>query len=163
VRRAIEAHLGSRDVARVIYGAIIGLALVVSLELHPPTAAQSLAAIVGTAIAVALAEIYSEIVGAEARNRRPVARSHLRETGAEAAAVMVGAGFPAVFFVLALAGVMEVTTAFTVAKWTGLGLLCFYGYAAARLSGAGAWKALWHAGAVGGIGLALIALKALLH
>ena len=38
VRGAIESHLGSAQVPRVIYGAIIGLALVVSLEDHPPRA-----------------------------------------------------------------------------------------------------------------------------
>jgi hypothetical protein len=32
MRQAIEAHLGSRQVARVIYGAIIGMAIVASLE-----------------------------------------------------------------------------------------------------------------------------------
>src|SRR5687768_1190646 len=36
VRRAIRAPLGSRQVARVIYGTIIGLALVVALGEHPP-------------------------------------------------------------------------------------------------------------------------------
>jgi hypothetical protein len=35
--RAIEAHLRSRDVAPVIYAAMIGQALVVELEQHPPT------------------------------------------------------------------------------------------------------------------------------
>src|SRR4051794_13259570 len=38
LRRAVDAHLGSRDVARVIYGSIIGLALVVALGQHPPSA-----------------------------------------------------------------------------------------------------------------------------
>src|SRR4051794_41513013 len=51
LRRAIAAHLGSRDVARVIYGAIVGLALVVGLEFHPPTAGQTIAAIAGAAVA----------------------------------------------------------------------------------------------------------------
>jgi len=163
VRAWLDAHLGSRDVARVIYGAIIGLALVVSLEIHPPTATQTIGAVLGTAIAVGLAEIYSEVIGAEARTRRPVERSHRREIAGEAAAVMAGAGFPAIFFVLAAAGAMKVDTAFTVAKWTGLGLLCAYGFAAARLSGSGRGRALMHSAAVGAVGLCLIAVKALLH
>jgi len=55
ISRAVEAHLGSRDVARVIYGAIIGLAIVVALQEHPPTAGQVAAALVGSAVAVGLA------------------------------------------------------------------------------------------------------------
>ena len=81
MRAAIEEHLGSRDVARVIYGTIIGLALVVALDQHPPTATQATAAIVVTAIAVGLAEMYSEFVATETRERRPVGRSEIRQQG----------------------------------------------------------------------------------
>src|SRR3954451_561348 len=95
LRDAVDAHLGSRDVARVIYGSIVGLALVVALEDHPPGAGQTAAALLGTALAVGLAEAYSEFVGTEARTRRPVERRQLRELLADSAAVTFGAGFPA--------------------------------------------------------------------
>jgi hypothetical protein len=62
VTRALEEHLGSGRVARVIYGAIIGLALVVSLEAHPPKAWVVAATLVTTALAVGLAELYSDFV-----------------------------------------------------------------------------------------------------
>jgi hypothetical protein len=39
----------------------------------------------------------------------------------------------------------------------------FYGFAAARLSGAGLTRSMGHAAAVGAIGAALIGLKALIH
>ncbi len=159
----IESHLGSRDVARVIYGAIIGLALVVALEEHPPTAGEAAAAVGGAALAVGLAEMYSELVGTEARTRRPVNRAQVRGLLVDAAAVTFGAGFPALFFVLAAAGVMDVALAFTLSKWTGLGLICAYGFLAGRLSGSTFGGALLHASAVGAIGGALIALKALVH
>lgn len=164
IRRAIEAHLASRDVARVIYGTIIGLALVVALEAHPPaTAGPVIAALVGTAFAVGFAEFYSEIVGGEARTRRPAHREQMAAVAAESAAVILGAGFPALFFVVAAIGWIELDTAFALAKWSGLGLLCVYGFLAARLSGAHLGAALLHASAVGAVGGALIVLKALLH
>jgi hypothetical protein len=163
VRRAIAAHLGSHDVSRVIYGAIIGLALVVALEAHPPTTAQAIAAIAGTAVAVGLAEVYSEVIGIEARTRRHVPLRQVRAIGVNAGAVIFGAGFPVAFFVLAAAGVFDIGLAFTLSKWTGLGLIGAYGYVAARLAGEGVRGALVHAAAVGAIGGALIALKALLH
>ena len=163
VRRAVEAHLASRDVARVIYGSIIGLALVVALDAHPPTAGQAVGAIVGTAVAVGLAELYSDVVGAEARNRRALDGAQLRASAEDVAAVTLGAGFPAIFFVLAAAGALDLDTAFALAKWSGLGLLCSYGYLAGRLSGSSVGRAALHAAAVGAIGGGLIALKALLH
>jgi hypothetical protein len=44
------------------------------------------------------------------------------------AAVAVGISFPAVFVLLSAAGAMQVETAFEVAKWSGLGLIGFYGF-----------------------------------
>jgi hypothetical protein len=163
LRRSIEAHLRSSDVARIIYGAIIGLALVVALEAHPPTALETAAALVGTALAVGLAELYSELVGAEVRTRRSIHRPQLKASAREAAAVTFGAAFPAVFFLLAAAGTIDLDLAFTLSKWIGLGLICAYGFAAARLSGSRIGGAIVHAAAVGAIGGALIALKSLLH
>jgi len=148
---------------RVIYGAVIGLALVVALESHPPTAGQAIAAIGGTAAAVGLAEIYSELVGAEARTRRPVVLAQLRTAAARALDVLFGAGFPTVFFILAAAGAFDVHVAFTLSKWTGLALICSYGFVAGRLSGSGVGGALVHALAVGTIGGVLIGLKAVFH
>src|SRR3954471_12522336 len=130
LRRAVAAHLESHDVTRVIYGTVVGLALVVALESHPPTAGQAIAAIVGTAVAIGLAEIYSELVGGEARTRRPVRATQLRATALDSLAVMFGAGFPALFFVLAAAGVFDTAVAFTLSKWTGFGLICAYGFVA---------------------------------
>jgi hypothetical protein len=163
VWRAIEAHLGSRDVARVIYGAIIGLAFVVALEQHPPTVGQTVGAIVATALAVGFAEMYSEFVGTEARERRHLGRAELRVLAADAFAVTFGAGFPALFFVLAAMGVLGVDAAFTLAKWTGLALIAAYGFVAARLAGSATGAAVLHASALAAIGGALIAAKALLH
>ena len=149
--------------SRVIYGAIIGLALVVSLEAHPPTAGVMAGSILATALAVALAEIYSDIVGTETHTRARVESARKRHIATEAAAVACGIGFPAVFFVLASAGALELDTAFTIAKWSGLGLIGVYGYFGGRLSGRSVPGSILHALAVGLIGGFLIGFKALLH
>ena len=163
MRQAIEAHLGTRQVARVIYGAIIGLALVVVLEQHPPAPGVAAGSLVATAIAVGLAELYSEVVGTETRTRHRVSRMHLAAIGSDATAVAFGIAFPAVFFLLSGLGAMDVETAFKLAKWSGLGLIGFYGFAAARLAGAGLPTCLLQAVGAALIGALLIAMKALLH
>ncbi len=159
----LERHLGSTQVSRVMYGAIIGLALVVALEAHPPRPAVMVATLLGTAVAVGLAELYSEVIGAEVRTRRRVERAHFREIATDVAAVAVGVSFPAVFFLLSAAGAMEVGTAFEWAKWSGLGLIGFYGFCAGRLSGMGLPAAFVQAAAAAAIGGFLIGLKALVH
>jgi hypothetical protein len=163
VRRFVGAHLGSPQVSRVVYGSIIGLALVVALEAHPPPPAAVVASLLGTAVAVALAELYSELVGFEATRRRKVDSGELRRLGVDVGAVAFGISFPTVFFILAAVDAFEDETAFTLAKWTGLGLIGVYGFAGARLSGAGLTTALMQATAVALIGAVLIVLKSLVH
>jgi hypothetical protein len=77
--------------------------------------------------------------------------------------VAFGISFPAVFFLLSVAGAVQVETAFELAKWSGLGLIGLYGFCAARLAGAGLPAALLQATAVALVGGFLIGLKALVH
>ncbi|RFU22033.1 hypothetical protein [Geodermatophilus marinus] len=163
MRAAVEAHLGSRRVARVVYGAIIGLALVVAGETHPPGAGAMAAWLVASGVAVGLAEIYSEVVGVETSQRHRVTRAQVRHMTGDAGAVAFGAGFPAVFFVLAALGLLELGTAFDLATWTGLGLIGFYGYWAARFAGAPVGRALVQATLVALVGALVIGVKALVH
>jgi multisubunit Na+/H+ antiporter MnhB subunit len=163
VRRFITTHLGSRQVSRVVYGAIIGLALVVALEGHPPPPGAVVASLLGTAVAVALAELFSELVGFETSIRRRPSPEERRRFNADVVAVSFGIAFPAVFFLLAALDALDEDTAFTLAKWTGLGLIGVYGFAGARLSGAGLLPSLVKGASVALIGAMLIALKALVH
>ncbi|HEY7454929.1 MAG TPA: hypothetical protein VH683_10205 [Thermoleophilaceae bacterium] len=163
MRDAIVAHLGTRQVSRVLYGSIIGLALVVALEAHPPPDWAIVVSLVATAIAVGLAELYSDVVGTETRTRARVEREQLAEMLGDIGAVMIGVAFPAIFFLLAVIGVFDVDTAFTVAKWSGLALITAYGYIAARFTGATALGAVRRAGIAGLIAAFLIVIKALLH
>ena len=163
MRASLQQHLGSRQVARVVYGSIIGMALVVAIESHPPKPSVMAVWLLGTALAVGLAEIYSEVVGTETSTRQPVARHQLRHMYEDAAAVAFGVAFPAVFFLLSALGVMEVERAFTIAKWTGLGLIGFYGFWAARFAGAPTHRALFKGLLVALVGAGLVALKAFVH
>ena len=156
-------HLSARHVSRVIYGAIIGLALVVALQAHPPPPGAVIASLLGTAVAVSLAEVYSELVGFETIRRRQATSAETESLIADAAAVAIGVGFPSVFFLLAVVGVLGDESAFRIARWTGLGLLGLYGFAGARLTGSSLLGALLKGGGVALIGAALIGLKAIVH
>jgi hypothetical protein len=159
----LRAHLASRQVTRVVYGAIIGLALIVTLEKHPPETGAVIASLVATAFAVAFAELYAEYVGTETRERHRVDRSQLAHMLDDSLAVGFGVVFPGIYFLLALLGALELDTAFRLAKWSGLGLIGFYGFCAGRLAGASITRSLLQAAAVMTIGAAVIAVKALVH
>ena len=163
VRASIASHLESRDVARVLYGTILGLALVLALESSSHTPAENATFIVVAAIAIGLAELFSEVISLEARSHRRVNRHDAWPLTRDALAVVIGAGFPAIYFVLAGAGVMTLHTAFVLSKWSGMALVIAYAFAAARMSGAGVAHSIRHAATAGLVGLALVELKALLH
>jgi hypothetical protein len=163
VRGALASHLGSRQVARVLYGSIIGLALVLALQHHGATDGEVVAALVGTAVAVGLAEVYSDVLGTATRTHRRVGRDQLGEISSDAAATGAGVAFPSVYFAAAALGAMETDAAFTVAKWSGIGLITAYGFAAARLTGSSLMESLLRAAAAAGIAGFLIVVKALLH
>ena len=133
------------------------------LEQHPPKAGVVIASLVATGVAVGLAELYSEIVGAETRTHHRIDRAALATFADDAVAVTFGVCFPAVFFVLAALDAISTDTAFTIARWSGLGLIGFYGYAAGRLAGARPLACLLQALSVAAIGGVLILIKALVH
>ena len=110
-----------------------------------------------------LAELYSEIVGTETRTRHRIERGELADMADDALAVGFGVSFPAVFFVLAAFDAITLDQAFSIARWSGLGLIGFYGYAAGRLAGQRRLACLIQAGAVAAVAAALIVVKALLH
>jgi hypothetical protein len=163
VRATLQSHLGSKQVTRVVYGAIIGLTLIVAVEQHPPRAAVMAAWLGLTGVTVALAEVYSEVIGIETRERHRVTRHQFAHLLVEGWAVTLGVAFPAVFFLLAVVHLIELDTAFTLARWSGLGLIGFYGYWAARFAGAPVPRALAQAAAVAAIGGIVIAFKVLIH
>ena len=119
--------------------------------------------LISTGVAVGLAELYAEVVGTETRIRHRIDRAHLATMADDALAVAFGVAFPAVFFVLAAFDVFSTDTAFKLARWSGLGLIGCYGYAAGRLAGAPRLTCLLQALAVATIGGVLIAAKAVLH
>ena len=95
---AVHEQLGPSQFSRLIYGAIIGLALTVALEHEEPGAAVMAGTLVGTGVAVGLAELYSEFLGTEVSTRRRVDRARFREIAANLVALVFGASFPASFF-----------------------------------------------------------------
>ena len=152
-----------RHTARLLYGSIVGLAIVLALQEHPPADAAIAATLVGTAIAVALAEVYSDVLGTEIERRRSVTRDDVRHIAGRAEATAVGVAFPAVFFVLAAADVLGTQSAFNAAKWSGVALVSAYAFAATRLAGASMPRSSARAVAFAVLGVALVTLKSLVH
>ena len=162
-RGRVLSHLRSGQVSKIVYGSIIGLALVLTQEAHPTSSGVVIGSLVATGFAVGLAELYSEVIGSHTKKGLGEEHAATAEIVEETAAVIIGVSFPAVFFIGSAVGLWGLDTSFQLAKWTGLGLIAGYGYLAARLAGAGAARALLQASGVAIIAALLIAFKAILH
>jgi VIT1/CCC1 family predicted Fe2+/Mn2+ transporter len=158
-----DGRTQSQLVSKLLYGSIIVLALEVALEDHPPAPRDMVASVVGTALAVTLAELYSDVIGLEIGRRRRVQRDELGRILRKVSAVALGAAAPVVWFALAWAGVLGLGTAFTLAKWTGMGLIGCFGFLAGRLAGNGVARSLLQAGALLLVAAGIVFVKALFH
>lgn len=136
---------------RAIYILIAVLAVSVALEDTGTDAGHALAAVLGTAVALTLAELFAARIGISLRKRR---RPTPEESSAEVHAALTGlavAALPILFLLLAVLDVMELHRAFTASQWTGFGVIGAYTYLAARASGNSQMRSI-----IGGAGLLLI-------
>ena len=129
----IVENIDGHRVAKTVYGTIIILVVIVTMEEHPPSPLGTVATIIMTGLGVALAELYSDIIGTRIKERATLDWSKRRHIVKDVSAVMTGAWMPLPFVILAVLGFFSLELALTLAKWTMVGVLLFYGYIASRL------------------------------
>jgi hypothetical protein len=156
-------HRTAERAARAVYGTIIALAVIATLDGGGAAAGEVIAAVVGGVIAAQLAELYASYLADVIRRHRYPGPARVRDSTVDTAAGTVAALVPMVPFVLAELGAIDLDTAFEIAFWAGLGVLGAYTLLANRLAGLSGVRNLIACAVVLAIGLALIALKAIVH
>ncbi|MBB4664811.1 hypothetical protein [Conexibacter arvalis] len=157
----LRHHVIAGHAGNVVYGSIVVLALVLVLDHERASAGTAIVSIVGAVFVVAVAEAYAEFLQEMIQLHRPLRGRDRREILAGIAVHGLAALAPIVFFVLAALDWMELETAFTAAKWFGVGVLGLYAFAAYRSAGVGVGRSLVAGVALTCVGLLLVALKSL--
>lgn len=152
-----------RYAARSVYGAIVVLALLLTMEGHSPGPFAAAALVAGTVLVVLAAEAYSEILGAEVDRHRRLTREERHEVVREHGLMFAAATWPVTLLLLAGVGLISEAMAFDLGRWVVVTMLFAYGYLARRLAGTSNLRALSSAFVLGSLGLLLAGLKALLH
>ncbi len=147
------------DISRVVYGTVIIFVVSMTLEIHPPPPLQALWQILLAIAAVALAELYAELIAESIHERRRLHMDDLLRVTLRVATVVLPAMIPAIFILPAFLGLISTTLALNLAQWTALIQLTGYGYLAGRLRGAGHLSSIINGLLGTSIGLALILLK----
>ena len=158
----IRSLLVGHRAGKVVYGIIIALAIVITLEAHPPGALEAEITILLGAVAVAIAEFYSDVLQTRITERRGVTREEMHRIGRHIGAVLVGALLPLPVFLLVSLGVLNIDAAFDLVKWMLVAVLFAYGFIAAQIGGAGTLRSLMLAGILGSTGLIVVLVKAAL-
>ena len=159
MREKIRESLDGHRVAKIIYGSIIILVVLLAMEDHPPSPMAAIGTVLFTGLGVALAELYSDFIGTRIRERRLLTWAERTQMTRNVGAVLIGALLPLPFFIFAWLGIMRLEIAFVFAKWTLVGTLLFYGYVAGRLSGHGGLLSFVFAVAASLIGMLVVGLK----
>lgn len=145
-----------------IYGTIIVLALIVAEDEASVSVGVAIATVLGAAVATALAELYSDYIGAVIRDRRHRTREEWHDAAANVAAGFLMASLPVSFFVLAALDAIELQAAFDAAEWTGVGVLGSYAVIANRQAGFSVTRSLLVGLGFTLLGTALVLLKVVL-
>ena len=155
--------LSADHATHAVYGSMIVLAVITSLDAASATARECFVAVVGLAIAVALSQLFADLVGGMYRAGRPLEGSELLHISTNVAFGFGAVLVPAAFFLLALTGRMSLHHALTAAEWTGVGVIWIYVFAAARAAGLTFTRSILWAVGLTACGIGLVELKLLAH
>ncbi len=133
--RLFDREHNSIYVSHIIYGTIVVTALLLTLESNETHPFKIIASIVGTMIVLQAAWVYSEIVGARLEKKRRLLKQEFKEHILEGLITVSASLMPIILFVLAALGIINITTAFTLAKIFAVLLLFAYGIAFGRITG----------------------------
>lgn len=155
----IIKNISGHRVAKTIYGTIIILVVIVSIEDHPPTIVGTVATVIMTGLGVAMAEWYSDFIGKTIEDHHMLTSAERRKIVKDISAVMTGAWLPLPFLAVAWFGIISIDLAIGLAKWTMIGVLLFYGYVASRLIGHGHVRSFAFAVGASVIGIVIVLFK----
>jgi hypothetical protein len=143
-----------------VYGSIIVVAAVTGLDEAQADARECLLAVFGVALAVALSEIYADVIGTTIKQSRHPNRHEWGEIAGNVVFGFAAAMVPAVFFVLAELGVLSLKHALTIAEWTGVGVIWLYAFVAARGTNMSLARSIVWSLTLTACGVGLVELKA---
>lgn len=146
-----------------IYGSLAVMAVIVSMETHPPTALRAAAEILGVTTAIAIAKGYAELIADTLDREKRLDAEEWREILRKVSPVLFGAQAPTLVFLLSACGLFSVETAIEVSKVLVLALLFVYGWATARVLHKKRFVQIVSGLAIMSAGFVIVLINALLH
>lgn len=159
----MQRNVSKTFVAKAIYGVVTVLAVLVTMEDHPPTAWRGAITLFGATLAVALLDTYSETIGGILAQERRLSGSEIREIWHDVTPVLVGAQAPTVVLLLSAFGLFPVESAITIAEVVCVLFLFSYGFRVGQLLHEHWLRQLISGLLLAAIGGLIVGIKALFH
>jgi hypothetical protein len=152
-----------RYAARSVYGSVVVLAVLMTLEDHPPPPVKAALVVAGTVLSVLAAEAYSDQLGREIDLRRRLTRAERLALLRDLGFITLAAEGPVLVLLLAAVDLVSEDRAFDIAIWLTIVLMGLDGCLARRLAGFPTRACVVGGVAVGGVGVALAVFKSFVH
>lgn len=159
-KKSIERYYGNDRASKVIYGVILISAYLITQGHSDGTTALSLT--FGTlfaAVAIVVAEVYSDIIGRTIKNKRELTKAERHEIEKDSLAIVSVSIWPSVLFFLSHLGLFSVQTAFYISYLLLLSVLILFSYIASRLSDKSKLKSFLWAGIITFVGVGVVLIK----
>lgn len=146
--------------AKAVYGTILIFATLIAFQHTEETNAYGLAlSTILAALAIVLAEIYSEILGETIRQRSKLTRAERKEIWRDSFAIISVSIWPALFFLGSKIGLWTVPVAFFIGYGYCLLILFVFSYWSSRLSGLNKPNSILRSCVLVAIGLGVVIAK----
>jgi hypothetical protein len=150
-------------VSKAIYGLISVLAVLLTMEEHPPTAWIAAGILFGTVFVLAIAETYSATIAEIIAGQKRLDRQEFMEIWHDTHPILLTANLPTLVILLSGAGLYSMETALIIAKSAIYLTLFAYGLQVGHLLHASRWRILLSGLFTAGIGALIGLMKFLLH
>lgn len=154
-----SSTLGGERASKAIYGIILISVTLIGLKAHDTDPMAIAVKIFVAAMAIVVAEVYSEILGESIRHQKALNSEERRTIVYNAMAIATVSLYPIIVFLLSKLGLYSVDTAFTIALVLNMLGLAAFGYYAIKSSGATKHQALVKGSILAGIGLIIVIAK----
>lgn len=162
-RRWLRKQLGAKQATHGIYIEIVVLALILALESKRASDRDIVSSVAGAIVAIALAELYADYIGAMIGTGRRPTRDELWAAIVGTVGSLVAIVPPVFLLMLGIVGAVRLETAFSAAKWAGVAVIGLYAFLAHQRAGLSTSRALPPAVFLALVGLGLVLLKQSFH
>ena len=159
-KNIIQKYYGNDRASKVVYGTILIYAYLVT-QSHVDNI-TSLSLMLGTffaALAIVIAEIYSEIIGKTIKQKKPLTKSQRLEIENDSFAIISVSLWPSLIFLLSYLGLYGAQVAFNISYIFLITTLVVFSYWASRLSGFSVKRSVLTALIISAIGVTVVFIK----